>query len=417
MIWVIITLSEDMDEQSIFDTLNNSGVSLTASDTIKNFIFKKAKELYNCKYQNNLFVSENAVNKLYEDNWEEVFINDDDVELYWNSEIITGRIKRTKLDLFLYCFAVIKGFFSSYDNNVSDLTKVYKNYLSSMSSIDEINKFLSDLKKYANLYKDNFGVLSKDTLYYYGSDNTLQRLLHLLKINDTTTFHPYILKMLCDYEENSDMLQYRLHLLEKYIIINFLNEDTSKIKNYNKMCMTMINDEEKLENEVKEVSQNISYSSLNHISNSFATFFLFWVELYRRKDMDDEKELKYVYSLEHIMPKKWKENWFDGIKNGLVLKDNTKLSVAQAIDYRDNHVCMLGNMTLLKASLNSSISNKNFKNKIGKIKEYASLKITKNDIVNRYYSKEKDHISDWNEFLIDDRTYSLRQEIKDAFLY
>ena len=44
-------------------------------------------------------------------------------------------------------------------------------------------------------------------------------------------------------------------MLEKYLIINYLNEDSSKIKNYNKMCVTMMNDDDKLETET-----SISYT-------------------------------------------------------------------------------------------------------------------------------------------------------------
>ena len=419
LIWVIITLDKEMDEQSIFDTLNNSGVSLTASDTIKNFIFKKVDEIYDEKYPSDSVTSFQAMNKLYEDNWEQVFIKDDDTESYWNSEVITGRIKRTKLDLFLYCFGVIKGFFSQYDNNISDLTKVYKNYLANeITTIEKVNDFLADLKKTAIIFKDNFENDNKETLYNYDKDNVLHRLLHLLKVNDVTTFHPLILKVLYDHENNIDLINEKLHLLEKYLLINYLNEDTSKIKNYNKMCMTMINDDAKLAEEVQEVSSDIKFTLLNHISNSFATYFLFWVELFRRTDSDDESSLKYVYSLEHIMPKKWKENWFDDIGNGLKDVNGTQLDVPQSIEYRDNHINMLGNMTLLKGKLNSSISNKNFATKIIKIKEYASLKITKNDIVDRYYSKDKEEkINAWNEKLIEERNKKLREEIIKALLY
>lgn len=52
------------------------------------------------------------------------------------------------------------------------------------------------------------------------------------------------------------------------------------------------------------------------------------------------------------------------------------------------------------------------------IKEYASLKITKNDIVDRYYSKNPDEkITVWNEKIIEDRNKNLKAEILNALLY
>ena len=65
----------------------------------------------------------------------------------------------------------------------------------------------------------------------------MQRLLHLLKVNDVTTFHPFILKVLYEHENDSNLINEKLHLLEKYLLVNYLNENTSKIKNYNKMII------------------------------------------------------------------------------------------------------------------------------------------------------------------------------------
>ena len=416
LIWVIITLDKDMDEQSIFDTLNNSGVSLTASDTIKNTIFKRVDELYDEEYRNNSIASFDAMNELYTTTWEEAFIKDEETEEYWNQEIVTGRIKRTNLDLFLYCFGVIKGFFSQYDSNVSELTKVYKDYMNGIKTVEEIGSFLNELKDMAAIFKSNIDGEDKEREYTYGKDKTLQRLLHLLSVNSVTTFHPYILKVLTDYEKKPSKINDRLHLLEKYLIINYLNENTTKLKNYNKMCTMFVNDEKKLDEEVAEVTKNIEYRLLNNISNNFASYFLFWIELFRRNELHDEPSLKYTYSLEHIMPQKWKENWFNDVANGLKDEHGKKMDVPSSIEYRDNHIYMLGNMTLLKSRLNSSISNKDFATKIEKIKEYASLKITSNDIIKKYCSKNGT-VKPWNEKSIEKRQQSLIEEINKALLY
>lgn len=418
LIWVVITLDKDMDEQSIFDTLNNSGVPLTASDTIKNYIFKKAEELYENKYGSDEASKIKAITKLYEDNWEDVFQKDEETEDYWNGVVITGRIKRTKLDLFLYCYGAITGFFSQYDNNISDLSKVYKEYMEdNIKTVDGINSFLVEMKETAKIFKENFENTNKESLYEYNNDNVLPRLLHLLKVYDVTTFHPLILKILRENGKNTNEKNQKLHMLEKYLLINYLNEDLSKIKNYNKMCVAMMKDENKLREEVDEVSQNITYTLINHIPNGIATYFLFWIELYRRCGEDDETKLQYVYSLEHIMPKKWKEYWFNDIGNGLKISDKMVLSVPDSIEYRDNHICMLGNMTLLKGKLNTSISNREFKTKLAKIKEHATLKITKNDIVEKFSGNTKEKDNCWNEQSIEKRTNALKEEIKKSLLY
>ena len=60
-LWVVINLGQDEDEQKIFDSINSTGVKLTATDIIKNTLFDKA-----IKLQTNY-------ETLYKDYWENVF--------------------------------------------------------------------------------------------------------------------------------------------------------------------------------------------------------------------------------------------------------------------------------------------------------------------------------------------------------
>ena len=73
-ILVIIDLSEDDDEQAIFDTINSAGVRLSGADIIKNALFQRALEVMN---------NENEVVALYQQYWENVFSIDDDTKGYW----------------------------------------------------------------------------------------------------------------------------------------------------------------------------------------------------------------------------------------------------------------------------------------------------------------------------------------------
>ncbi|MEG1462016.1 MAG: DUF262 domain-containing protein, partial [Anaerorhabdus sp.] len=138
--FVLITLDKNVDEQSIFDTLNSAGVPLTSADTIKNALFKRVSDLYKQEFNGNW---DSKLNNLYKENWENIFI-DDDSDVYWDSTIITGRIKRSNLEMFLYCFAIIKNMYNAYENTISDLSRVFKEKLSSIDSCDEIDQFLHD---------------------------------------------------------------------------------------------------------------------------------------------------------------------------------------------------------------------------------------------------------------------------------
>lgn len=59
-LWVVINLGQDEDEQKIFDSINSTGVKLTATDIIKNALFDKVIKL-TINYET-----------LYKDYWESV---------------------------------------------------------------------------------------------------------------------------------------------------------------------------------------------------------------------------------------------------------------------------------------------------------------------------------------------------------
>ena len=103
------------------------------------------------------------------------------------------------------------------------------------------------------------------------------------------------------------------------------------------------------------------------------------------------------------MPQKWQQNW---------IPDNI-IKWFEFMENRNNHIYKIGNMTLLKEKLNASISNKSYKDKIEKMRPFATLKITKEDIIDLYDSKD----FTWDEDKIDIRTKEITKDIKNIFFY
>jgi hypothetical protein len=181
-----------------------------------------------------------------------------------------------------------------------------------------------------------------------------------------------------------------------------------------------INNPESILKKLKETSvEKISGGLKKITSNKNATLLLFWIELYRRhKDNKyDNKELKYTYSLEHIMPIKWKEHWKDIPEK--YKPDGSKMTDEESKKDRHEKVYWIGNMTLLKTSLNSALRNYSFEKKMegeGRkkgIKAYAELSITKDDIVNPYENGDKN----WDEKKIEERTNKLEKEIMEIWKF
>jgi hypothetical protein len=187
-------------------------------------------------------------------------------------------------------------------------------------------------------------------------------------------------------------------------------------KNYNKDCKAFIKNPDAILDKTETTDEEIS-NGIRKISNKSAALLLFWVEIYRRSRNNkyDIKELKYTYSLEHIMPQKWEEYW----KNIPQKKnpDGSTMTEEEAKSDRTNKIYWIGNMTLLTSSLNSALRNYVFEKKMNGegrkkgIKAYATLSITKDDIVEPYDKGDKN----WDEEKIIKRTNNLEKEIMEIW--
>lgn len=429
-ILVKIDLDADENEQAIFDTVNSAGVRLTCADTIKNILFQYAIE----KISNNpcdVTIGEDTIRiatkedviDYYKKIWESTFSKDQNTISYWSTIRSLGRISRDNLEILLHCVALIKGIYNPENHKISDLSDVYKEYIQKLSS-REIFNFINDISNYAITYREFFYTFDSTTSFSY--KKPIQRLFHILDVLDISTFHAYILKLFSDYKIDNDEnipedLATELKKLES-IAIRFVVCGSST-KNFNKNCADLISKKVTtsyiLEERDEEVNDDVFSAKLKSMSNKHATLLLFWLELKRRNNdeyiKNKEDELKYCYTLEHIMPQSWKEYW--PANNPKVM--NVEASPVpteiendlEAEEVRAKAIYEIGNMALLVSSLNTSIRNYDFKRKMegeGRkkgVKDYDFLLYTK-DITLLY-----DKGSQWDEVQIRKRTDDLTKEI------
>lgn len=398
-ILVIIDLSEKEDEQAIFDTINSAGVRLSSADIIKNALFQKALDLFD---------NTEEVETLYKEKWENVFSTDEDAINFWDTPRATGRLMRDNIEILLHSISVIKGFFDPDKHTLSDLSSLYKNYISKISK-DDLKKFVEEISKYAKIFREKILVFNESTLFNYQDYYT--RLFHILGVCEISTFHPYILSLFFKYDSNETKLLEELHKIETLVVRRMITK--SETKSYNKMCKEFIKDNSAIDSKLAEQINDEVKNGLTSIGNKNATLLLFWVELYRRANDNKQsvKELKYNYSLEHLMPQKWEEYW----NNVAVVDANGNPITDKEVAKKERHskIYHIGNMTLLNSSLNTSLRNHEFDRKIqgeGRkkgIKDYADLGITRFDILTPFESGDKI----WNEKKIIDRTESLATDI------
>jgi uncharacterized protein with ParB-like and HNH nuclease domain len=392
IMFVGIDLGENEDEQQIFDTINSLGVTLTTAELLKNYFFGR----------NDL--------QSYKDYWMNVFEKDPESKNFWDKEITAGRIRRQNIDLFFYSFLQIKIQDSKIKVNTEDkleFTKVeglfdsYKGFIQKYS-IDK-TQLIAEIRDYAKIFQDNFNLDILDSELTEKSG--IERINAIIFGLDNTTLISYVLfvlKNVTDKTEREKLFDY----LESYIMRRMVCHATNK--NYNQLFSDRLISNNVLSKEdfqtfIDSRSDKVNYMpaddelkdgfNTSKLINKQAAGILYLIESKIRNRAAHSTSLLGLdrYSLEHIMPKKWENHW-------------GKLSNQEAKIGRDRKLLTLGNLTIITASLNSSIrdaswaTKKNGKGDKNGLKHYAAGLDT--------FSKYMDEL-DWNETTIQSRATDL----------
>ena len=374
---IAMFLAENDDEQEIFDTINSLGVRLTISELLKNYIFR-----------------DDELKPLYEEYWFNLFESEEEDTNFWNATKTSGRIKRTNLELLLYCVLIIE---TGKEVKIEKLFNQFKKYLKDKST-EEKKAFLKRLHNHAKTYRE-FPSSSQLSEIQYSDTET--RVFHVIEYLEITTVYPLLLKIYDGVTDDTERLSI-LEILESYLVRRVLTKLTSK--NYNRFFIQLIGDLSKQEyitakvfaekllgftqdtnrfpndEEFKEAFKH------SYLYNKYAREILFIIVLYQLdNDYSDVRKLSVnSYSVEHMMPKKWREHWDDG-----------SLTEEQKSD-RDWILKRMGNLTLITRSLNSSLRNQPWSKKKETLAQYSKLPITTS-----YLNEE------WNEINIKQRAKNL----------
>ena len=393
IMFVGIDLNYDENEQQIFDTINSLGVRLTTAELLKNYFFSR-DDL-----------------DLYKTHWRDVFERDEDTRSYWGQEIVTGRIKRTFIDLFFYSLLQIlvqdsKSTFS----RVESLFPSYKKFVGSYLNGDK-NSLLKEMVKYADVFRNKIdgSVVDKELPKKAG----IERINVLIFALDTTTLIPYILfieQNVQDEQQKNDLYGY----LESYIMRRLVTRQTTK--NYNQLFTERL-----IANRIMTKSDFIVYlakqtDKINYmptnsevtaafhtsvLTNKYAAGTIYLLESKIRNEQMSSTQLLGIrkYSLEHMMPKKWRNHWkFNGTDE-------------QATE-RDRVLLTLGNLAIITQSLNASIRDSEWSVKLAGKGTKEGLKKYANGI--ETISKYLDY-TEWNESCIKERADELANKANEIW--
>lgn len=400
VLFVGIDLSQEEDEQQIFDTINSLGVKLTTAELLKNYFFNR-----------------DDIEK-YNEYWKEVFEKDEETKNYWDREIIAGRLRRTFIDLFFFAYLQIKIQETDFKVKAEDkdayvkvehLFESYKNFIKNYLNNNK-EAILSEIKEYALLFKKNFNyeILGEELTQDFGIDRINTIIFGL----DTTTLIPYTLYILRNISDETTKNEL-FGIIETYIMRRMITH--SNTKNYNqlftdKLINNRVLSKQEFLDYIEKRDDKVNYLPTDEelekgfnssiLINKQSAGILYLIESKIRNEKDSTALLGInKYSLEHLMPKKWRNNW-------------DKLSSKESEINRDRKLLTLGNLTIITQSLNSSIRDSKWedklkgKNKKGGLIEYSGGLKTISQFL---------EYPEWDEKTIEERALFLYEKAKQIW--
>ena len=383
--FITIFLNDESNEQEIFDTINSFGVKLRDSELIKNFIFN-----------DRFWGDRKEAEKVYTDYWLDEFEFHPDKVGYWGKKITRGGAdKPHNLESFLLSFLIIVRSRDNYSKvkeiTMNNLCDEYKKLVKDYHGKKKLMELLNDLNSYARTYHSIFVDIDDDEEISFNDWD--RRLLVTLKRINTTTPDPLLLYHF-HTERNKLEREHFIKILDSYLVRRAV-------------CGLLLTRSVFVEPLIKISSEGVSFADFLHAlpeddlnrypakvefkqcfkdkSHKNAFLILYSIALQQMKDSMSSK-ITYKLSVEHIIPQTWKgTSWR---KSDMSHEDIMK---------REKSIPLIGNLTLVKGNLNSSLGNDGWVEKKNKLRKHCLMPITTSVL-------EKD---EWDEEAIDERADEL----------
>lgn len=393
MAFVMITVGDDEDEQQIFDTINSLGVRLTTAELLKNYFF-----------------SSDDI-KLFKDNWESVFEKDEDTRSYWDQQVTTGRIKRSLIDIFFDSLLQILVEDSDIDVDAADkktyekIEKLFQSYRNFIEVKHYRSKqyVLDSIKPYAQWFQATFRPDDCDSVV--NREPGLDRMNVVIFGLQNSTLIPYVLFLRSRMPSDDSTFNKMIGILEAFIMRRMVCRETTKNYNrfFNELIRGNIDTPGKLIAKLSTKDDvTTAYPDNDALRSSFhdeyrltslqARGILYLLETAMWPEGSSTTMLGFKpYSLEHLMPKKWRNHW-------------GRLADKDAEEQRDRILLTLGNLAVIPQKLNGSISDSSWKVKKEGTKKYNGLVLCAGGLPSMAEPLASD---DWNEELISARADKL----------
>lgn len=390
---VAIELEDGDDPQVIFETLNARGEPLLPSDLLRNFVFLEATR----RHEN--------VPALYQAYWS-AYDSGSSHDGFWKQEQIQGRLKRPRLDLFIFHYLTAQ---TQREIPIKHLYQEFRDWWLKHRSV--VEEGLEDLQAASRAYRD---------FLMPQGHSRLDIFCARLKVLDVGTVYPVLLMLTATQAGKVTVadLPGMLSDLESYLIRRFVCGLPTK--NYNNIFLALLR---KLsgENPIDRPALRKALSALQGETARWPNdteFEQAWLtspvyrELGARRtglvlealDLQSEtskQEKVYIVddlTVEHVLPQTWPHIDWPFYANGVVITNPDD----EAHHQRSRLLHTFGNLTLLTQPLNSSVSNGAFAKKRPEITKHSKLQM------NAYFQNFQPS-DPWNEDTIKERGKALFQ--------
>lgn len=398
--FVCIDLLDGEDEQQVFDTINSLGVRLTTSELLKNYFYNKDN------------VEE------YEKNWVSIFEKDSDTRLYWEQELETGRIKRSLIDIFFDAYFQIFIQDKQYNittedklvfSRVDHLAKSYQEFIEHYCGGNK-NVVLNKMAEYARCFADTFRPEYCDM--GLPAAPGIERINVIVFGLKNTTLIPYLLFVAKNVENQNELMKI-YGILESYLMKRMVVH--APTKNYNNLFTSLILNDV-LEPDVLKERLHKGNDATTYVPNDEDLLhgfknaklvnlqtrgILYLLEAGIRSAKSSTALLGFNnYSLEHMMPKKWRNNW-------------VHCTTEELDRHRDSMLLTLGNLAIIPQSLNASIRDSSWNDKkAGKGVNNPGLSVCAAGLSTIHDALQKD---EWNENEISTRAIWLYEQARSLW--
>ncbi|MFI1526086.1 DUF262 domain-containing protein [Streptomyces griseus] len=373
---VIIDLEEHDDAQVVFETLNSRGTPLEHADLIKNMLFRDAER------------AGADVDRLYKTYWAP-FDQDE-----WRVEQTTGRITRSRLDVFLTYWLTMR---TQREFTSSALFKEFERW--QLSSAVPTEDVFAELARYAEIY---------DLIDDHPLHGVEGRFLYRMKVLQTSTPMPLLL-FLYGLDESllpPERRRRAIRAIDSYLVrravLNLSTRDYNNV--FRDLVVAVARQPDRADDAVIKALSTMHGHHRHWPSDSEFRASLEQDPIYSRlvrrsvrillEALEDALRTDHTEQLtvpvgeqagakltiEHVMPQSWRDNW-PPLENDL----------SEGAD-RDELVHTLGNLTLVTARLNPTLGNMAWEGKRQWLGKHSLLRLTHGTLLSAPSNAE---ITDW----------------------